>query len=714
MQWTCKAITDATFYAKKFLKTAKEKDDLVISDLEPMMSRNKLLKLPIRKTERENAEKFKNIMGRNKILTINGQEWHSEREDMQDQGEIGYGTCGHVQKMIHLPTGTPMAVKQMRRSGNDEENKRIAMDLDVVLKSHDCRYIVRCFGCFIFDSEVWICMELMATCFDRLLRHTDNKAIPERILGKVTVATVKALSYLKDKHGVIHRDVKPSNILIDTLGNIKLCDFGISGRLVDSKAKTRSAGCAAYMSPERIDPKQGNYDIRADVWALGITLIELATGVLPYQDCQTEFEVLAKVLGSSPPRLPADKGFHEDFHRFVNLCLTKDFNDRPKYQQLLQEPFITYYENAPVDVAKWYQSISQCFEANKTEFAPIPTIRPKFSLPPSQILNGNTSSSVTSSGISSGNSNFEIMTRNMSEFKFAPLNRTPNLSARPDRSLSPPSTTKTPPARQRRLGLITPGRNYCICDIKSSVENLQENTSPILIKRYCHQQSQMSVVNGGNKMCPRCNGGRKASSANAAIPANNYSNGFSPLPQRQFSYDSPQHHAPSHIPSRLSREDTVPRHHRSTDTYLNSDSCDTKAASPAVVAPHISSSSSSNASTITNNSSSNSNFATPFQKFFANGALPSSSNATTPSTNGNRVHAMTQLYQQKIEIKTTTTTTMMQEVTSPPPLKPRRLHETPPELPRPRKTTTEAQQQQNGQTNSSISFLQSLINRKNS
>lgn len=192
--------------------------------------------------------------------------------DLEHLGDLGYGTCGHVVKMLHKPSQTVIAVKQMRRSGNKEENKRIIMDIEVVLKSHDCPFIVQCVGCFITEADVWICMELMATCFDKLLKRI-KKPVPEEILGKVTVAvsadkfvffplvmtcgvfqTVQALHYLKESHGVIHRDVKPSNILLDERGNVKLCDFGISGRLVDSKAKTRGAGCAAYMAVSFILP----------------------------------------------------------------------------------------------------------------------------------------------------------------------------------------------------------------------------------------------------------------------------------------------------------------------------------------------------------------------------------------------------------------------------------------------------------------------------
>ncbi|XP_045146274.1 dual specificity mitogen-activated protein kinase kinase 7 isoform X1 [Echinops telfairi] len=296
------------------------------------------------------------------------QRYQAEINDLENLGEMGSGTCGQVWKMCFRKTGHIIAVKQMRRSGNKEENKRILMDLDVVLKSHDCPYIVQCFGTFITNTDVFIAMELMGTCAEKLKKRMQDP-IPERILGKMTVAIVKALFYLKEKHGVIHRDVKPSNILLDERGQIKLCDFGISGRLVDSKAKTRSAGCAAYMAPERIDPPdptKPDYDIRADVWSLGISLVELATGQFPYKNCKTDFEVLTKVLQEEPPLLPGHMDFSGDFQSFVKDCLTKDHRKRPKYNKLLEHSFIKRYETLEVDVASWFKDVMAKTESPRT------------------------------------------------------------------------------------------------------------------------------------------------------------------------------------------------------------------------------------------------------------------------------------------------------------------------------------------------------------
>jgi len=75
-----------------------------------------------------------------------------------------------------------------------------------------------------------------------------------------------------------------------------------------------------FCQPERIDPpdpSKPDYDIRADVWSLGITLVELATGNFPYKDCKTDFEVLTKVLQDDPPSLPAYPAFSSDFRNFV-------------------------------------------------------------------------------------------------------------------------------------------------------------------------------------------------------------------------------------------------------------------------------------------------------------------------------------------------------------------------------------------------------------
>ncbi|CAF4498332.1 unnamed protein product [Rotaria sp. Silwood1] len=284
-----------------------------------------------------------------------------EQKDFVKEYLLGSGSCGSVFKMEHKPSQTILAVKVMPRTASNEENKRIIMDLDVLVKSYNFPYIVRCLGYFIKQTEVWICMELMASCFDKLLKLI-RQPIPEFILGKLTFSTVTALSYLKEKHGIIHRDVKPSNILIDEQGNIKLCDFGISGVLIDSRAKSRNAGCAAYMSPERINPsnpEKPDYDIRADIWSLGISLIELATNVHPYSNCENDFSVMARIVTEDSPQLPTHLSFSDNFRSFVDICLIKDYQQRPKYGQLMLHPFFIQSREQSVDVAGWYRDVTR-------------------------------------------------------------------------------------------------------------------------------------------------------------------------------------------------------------------------------------------------------------------------------------------------------------------------------------------------------------------
>ncbi|CAG0917059.1 unnamed protein product [Notodromas monacha] len=304
-------------------------------------------------------------------------------EDLVDLGEIGRGAFGTVNKMVHRQSNYAMAVKRIRSTVDEREQKNLMRELEVIVKSSDCPSIVKFYGAifkevrglynihfssfndeFLLKGDCWICMELMHTSLDKFYRFVYEELkerIPEILLQQIAKSvswmfwnyyeTIIALQYLRDRISMIHRDVKPSNILLDRRGDIKLCDFGICGKLVNSIAKTRDAGCEPYMAPERIDPRQlREYDVRSDVWSLGITVMELATGKFPYPKWNTVFEQVAQVVDGCSPRLkpeypagemgPDPVTFSTELVDFVNFCLTKNVSCRPRYPELLCHAFV--------------------------------------------------------------------------------------------------------------------------------------------------------------------------------------------------------------------------------------------------------------------------------------------------------------------------------------------------------------------------------------
>ncbi|CAH1113629.1 unnamed protein product [Psylliodes chrysocephalus] len=293
-------------------------------------------------------------------ITIGDRTCDVEADDLEKICDLGRGAYGVVEKMKHIPSETIMAVKRITATVNIQENKRLLMDLDISMRSSACPYTVQFYGALFREGDVWICMEVMDTSLDKFYAkvYKNGRKIPESVLGKIALAVVSALHYLYSQLKVIHRDVKPSNILINRDGEVKMCDFGISGYLVDSVAKTIDAGCKPYMAPERIDP-QGNpsqYDIRSDVWSLGISLIELATGEFPYPKWGTPFEQLKQVVADDPPRLPSEQ-FSPEFDDFICKCLQKKYVDRPNYSQLLDHRFLTKHKEINTDISPFVSEI---------------------------------------------------------------------------------------------------------------------------------------------------------------------------------------------------------------------------------------------------------------------------------------------------------------------------------------------------------------------
>ncbi|KAF5228553.1 hypothetical protein FAUST_11006 [Fusarium austroamericanum] len=241
-------------------------------------------------------------------------------------------------------TGTVMAMKEMRLELDDAKFTTILKELVIL---HECvsPYIIDFYGAFFQEGAVYMCIEYMdGGSIDKLYAG----GIPENVLRKITYSTVMGLKSLKEEHSIIHRDVKPTNILVNTRGQVKICDFGVSGNLVASIART-NIGCQSYMAPERISGggyaqagnSDGSYSVQSDVWSLGLTVIECAKGAYPYppEVSSTIFSQLSAIVEGEPPAMP-EEGYSDTATDFVRSCLHKIPKQRPTYAMLLKHPWL--------------------------------------------------------------------------------------------------------------------------------------------------------------------------------------------------------------------------------------------------------------------------------------------------------------------------------------------------------------------------------------
>ncbi|ESN98660.1 hypothetical protein HELRODRAFT_66976 [Helobdella robusta] len=261
---------------------------------------------------------------------------------------VGQGATATVHYAVNNVTRKDVAVKEMPL--NKLQRKDLVYDeIEMMLKiKHD--NIVNYVESFLIDnnSKLWIVMEFlnggtlgMVAYYTRMYEYQ---------ISHVTWKVLEALSYLHSQN-IIHRLVdyiKSDNVLLGLNGSVKLTDFGFCAKLLNaSDARNSFVGTMYWMAPEVI--KEQNYNVKIDIWSLGIMVIEMIDGVPPYLG-ESQIRTIYLISTRSKPPVKDSARFTKEANHFLDQCVQYDPARRVAAKKLLEHDFIVKYKDAPFEI----------------------------------------------------------------------------------------------------------------------------------------------------------------------------------------------------------------------------------------------------------------------------------------------------------------------------------------------------------------------------
>eukprot|EP00796_Vickermania_ingenoplastis_P004319 gene4319-3133_t len=250
---------------------------------------------------------------------------------------IGEGSFGKVYKGRIQGSGNIVAIKFISKKGKTEKELRnLRSEIDILTKLNH-NHIITVFDSFETDAEFILVMECAHGELYEILQ--DDKRLPVEMVQQIAKQLVQALHYLHSNR-IIHRDIKPQNILIGHNGIVKLADFGFARSMsYNTMVLTSIKGTPLYMAPELVQEQPYNHS--ADLWSLGCILYELYYGKPPFYT--DKLYTLINQIVRDPVVYEAP--ITSDFKSFLKGLLTKSSSKRLNWPELLKHPFVALNES---------------------------------------------------------------------------------------------------------------------------------------------------------------------------------------------------------------------------------------------------------------------------------------------------------------------------------------------------------------------------------
>lgn len=260
---------------------------------------------------------------------------------------IGRGKFGVVYKGYHKQTRQIVAIKVLNLDTQEDEVADVQQEIQFLAELKNAPNVTHYYGSFLVDTKLWIIMDYCAGGSIRTLLRSG--IFEERYIGVIVRELLVALQAVH-KMGVIHRDLKAANVLITNDGNVQLCDFGVAAKVTSNSIKRSTmVGTPYWMAPEVI--REGDtYNSKADIWSLGITIYEIATGNPPYseKDAMWAMQMISK---QTPPRLEG-REYSSALKECIALCLDENPEERPLAEDLLKCKLVKTYKGFTTNILK--------------------------------------------------------------------------------------------------------------------------------------------------------------------------------------------------------------------------------------------------------------------------------------------------------------------------------------------------------------------------